>query len=229
MAGRDKDATWHTLGRLCWDLDWSPTRLLYELQNGLQYRTVPPGHVIDWHDRRVPYNFNVEASKVTIFESRGWLTLGVEVLPPTDPEVPAPSVNIPAASPAPPRRVSEAELRKGLQHLAEHHPAGTRPLDAETVHKMMETHFGVSIERDRIRQALKDVAPHFNLPRGRPRKRAQGPAIRHGDHREWTSPGAPVPGAALLLPLPPRFLVVLGVALVVAGALLMPRVLLAIR
>ena len=175
MTGRDKDATWRSLRTLCRERDWSKHRLLHELQNGLPYRTIPEGYVINWHDpRRVQPNLNVEASEVAILDARRRLvTVGVEVLPPTDAEVPALSANAPAASPAPPRNVSEADLRSGLQHLVEHHPSGTRPPDEETLHKMLETHLGASIQRDRIRQALKDVAPHFKLPPGRPRKGAQ--------------------------------------------------------
>ncbi len=174
VTRRDKDATWRSVGTLCRERDWSKPRLIHELQNGLRYRTIPEGYVIDWHDRlRVQPNLNVEASEVKIYVNRRWLTVGIEVLPPMDPEVPAPSANAQAASPAPPRNISEADLRSGLQHLVKHHPSGNRPPDEETLHKMLETHLGASIQRDRIRQALKDVAPHFKLRRGRPRKSKQ--------------------------------------------------------
>jgi hypothetical protein len=91
VTGRDKDATWHTFGTLCRERDWSKQRLLYELQNGLPYRTVPPGHTIDWHKSSV--ELDLERSEVAY--TRGVLqfegvvgldrpTVGVEVLSPTD-------------------------------------------------------------------------------------------------------------------------------------------------
>ena len=43
-------ATWRTLVTMCRECDWSKLRLVQELQSGLQYRTVPPGHTIDWSD-----------------------------------------------------------------------------------------------------------------------------------------------------------------------------------
>ena len=109
MSGRDKDATWRTLGTLCRDLDWSRPRLIHELQNGLRYRTIPPGHTIDWHDGEVLRTLDVGASTVQpilgVLNVPGAIgfdapLLGIEVLPPGD-EVPAPSTNAPTASPAP--------------------------------------------------------------------------------------------------------------------------------
>jgi hypothetical protein len=101
VAGRDMDATWRSLGTLCRELDWSKPRLLYELQNGLRYRTVPPGHTIDWNDPEVQRSLDVEASTVRLVlgafaltEGGGApafgidsLTVGIEVLPPIDVEV----------------------------------------------------------------------------------------------------------------------------------------------
>jgi hypothetical protein len=96
VVGRDTDATWRSLGTLCRERDWSRPRLIYELQNGLRHRTVPPGHTIDWHDPTAVSSLDVEASTVMIlgevldmavgFDSR---IVGVEVLPPMDAEVPA--------------------------------------------------------------------------------------------------------------------------------------------
>src|SRR5262249_50947897 len=124
VTGRDKDATWRTLGALCRERDWSIPRLLHELKNGLPYRTIPEGYVIEWDEWDDPYMrryLDVEASEILIPDGgmlgivppspktrRGPLTLGIEVLPPTDAEVPAPAPEAPAASPAPPRQVSEA-------------------------------------------------------------------------------------------------------------------------
>jgi hypothetical protein len=104
MAGRDTDATWRSTGTLCRELDWSRLRLLHELRNGLSYRTYPPGHVIDWHHPDVERSLDLEASAVTItlgvVAEKGEacfvlgldrLTVAVEVLPPTDAEVPLPA------------------------------------------------------------------------------------------------------------------------------------------
>src|SRR5262245_24751127 len=63
---RDMNATWRTLATLCRDLDWSKQRLIYELQNGLRHRTVPPGHTVDWHDPTAVSSLDVEASTVMI-------------------------------------------------------------------------------------------------------------------------------------------------------------------
>jgi len=95
VAGRDKDATWRTLGTLCRELDWSPRRLLHELQGGLRYRTIPEGREIDWHDPNVRRWLNLEASEVTFYDEKlakersrglvislGQVTIGIEVLPP---------------------------------------------------------------------------------------------------------------------------------------------------
>jgi hypothetical protein len=100
VTGRDKDATWRTLGALCRERDWSPRRLLHELQRGLSYRTIPAGHAIDWHAPDVV--IDVEASEATytkgVPDVAGAVTLdrptvGIEVLPPRDAEVPAPAAS----------------------------------------------------------------------------------------------------------------------------------------
>ena len=70
MIGRDKDATWRTTATLCRELDWGRQRLIYELENGLPSRTVPPGRVIDWRDPRMQRGLNVETSELSF--SRRW-------------------------------------------------------------------------------------------------------------------------------------------------------------
>ena len=83
---RDKDATWRSLGTLCRERDSSKRRLLHELQNGLPNRTIPPGHVIDWHDPGV--SLDVECSEVSFcgsgILSLGRVTVGIEVLAPPE-------------------------------------------------------------------------------------------------------------------------------------------------
>jgi hypothetical protein len=106
---RDKDATWRSLGTLCREQDWSRPRLIYELQNGLPYRSIPPGRAIDWHDPDVVRGLDVEASEATI--THGVLavggvlgldrpTVGIEVLPPEDAEMPSPPADEPIAAAA---------------------------------------------------------------------------------------------------------------------------------
>ena len=83
------NATRSTFGRACRERDWSKKRLEYELQNGLPYwivrhPSVPPNHVINWHDDYVLKSLDVEASTVT-------LVLGGEVVGP------APDLDLKAA------------------------------------------------------------------------------------------------------------------------------------
>jgi hypothetical protein len=190
VTRRDMDATWRTLGTLCRELDWSKRRLIHELCNGLRYRTIPEGYVIEWdNDFLWPY-LNVEASEISVpygLYAAGvappppktragldqGLTLGIEVLPPTDAEVPVPSASAPAAPPALPRKVSEADLRKAVLAIVEEHPPGSRPPDEESLHEEVERRVGAQLARDRVLAARDKVAPHFKLPVGRPRKNAQ--------------------------------------------------------
>ena len=80
MTKRDTDTTWCSLGSLCRERDWSRPRAIYELQNGLPFRTVPPGHEheIDWHADWVPQGLNLAASELSYFMFD--LTLGIEVM-----------------------------------------------------------------------------------------------------------------------------------------------------
>jgi hypothetical protein len=191
MTRRDKDATWQTLGTLCRERDWSRPRLIQELQNGLRHRTIPEGREIDWHKPSVLRSLDVEASTVTfghvevsggegnyspLFVGYVRETVGIEVLPPgapADAEAPAPPAIAPAASSAPPRKVSEAVVRAAVLAIAEEHPPGSPPLDEESLHKEVERRLGARLARDRVLAARDEVAPHFRLPVGRPRKNAQ--------------------------------------------------------
>ncbi|MFZ1090485.1 MAG: hypothetical protein WAN75_14820, partial [Xanthobacteraceae bacterium] len=109
MAGRDTDATWRSLSTLCRELDWSRPRLVHELRNGLPYRTFPPGHTVDWHHPEAEQTLNIAASEVTITQTVLMAdglpdlvrrTLGIEVLPPTDAEVPLPAASTPKVTTA---------------------------------------------------------------------------------------------------------------------------------
>jgi hypothetical protein len=91
--GRDTDATWRSLSTLCRERGWSMRRAIYELQNGLPYRTFPPGHTINWH-MVVAQTFDPDAVTIVVDgpEVLNTVTVAVEVMPPapTDAdEVPA--------------------------------------------------------------------------------------------------------------------------------------------
>jgi hypothetical protein len=164
------NATWRTLGALCREKDWSRQRLIYELCNGLRYRTVPPGApVIDWHDPlRVQRKLNIEASEIEIRWHDRWVIVGIEVLPPgapTDAE-PAPSASAPAASPAP-RRLSDAAVEQCFRDIMKERP--DNPPDEEWLLAEMKERLGASPGRQRVRNLWKVIAPLWKRPRGHPR------------------------------------------------------------
>jgi hypothetical protein len=186
-APRDKDATWLSLGTLCRELDWSKPRAVYELQNGLPHRTVPPlEHAIDWHDPEVQRSLDVTTSEVTIaraldvMKGEGsiafiWpgierLTVGIEVLAPTDVSpAPAPTPTVASSSPpASPKKVSAAKLRECLLAIVKDHP--NDPLGDDALHEEVETRLGVPVGRNRVCNARKDHAPQWVNPVGRPPK-----------------------------------------------------------
>jgi hypothetical protein len=93
---------------------------------------------------------------------------------PTDAiEVPPDAVP-PSPTAAPPRRVSEVELRDAVLAVVNKHPAGSPPLDEKAFHAKVESELGegAQLSRERVLAARDDVAPHFKLPVGRPRKSA---------------------------------------------------------
>jgi hypothetical protein len=67
VAGRDKDATWRTLGTLCREQDWGRQRLFHALADGLPYRTIPPGYtIVDWLSPVLQSCVNIEASEISV-------------------------------------------------------------------------------------------------------------------------------------------------------------------
>jgi hypothetical protein len=179
---RNMSATWRTLGALCRELDWNRHRLLYELQNGLRYRTVPPGRAIDWHHSNVRRWLNVEASEVSFYEAREpdngrgplfigprRVTVGIEVLPPgarAEADVPSPSVDVPAASLAP-RRPSDAAVEQCFRAIMKERPDD--PPDEAWLLAEMKNRLGASPGRARVRSLWKEIAPQWKRPRGHPR------------------------------------------------------------
>jgi hypothetical protein len=123
QSGRDKDATWRSLSTHCRVLGWSKPRAIYELQNGLRYRTIPPGHTIDWHDPDVELSLNAETGDLTLtlgvfggpgLVSFNTLTVSIEVLSPTDAKVPSPPADAPKATTVSPvewARIATRNLR----------------------------------------------------------------------------------------------------------------------
>jgi hypothetical protein len=84
---------WRSLNAHCRELHWSKPRAIYELQNGLPFRTIPPGHEheIDWHNRSQLSRLDLSASTMKIWQgvaestvSTLFLTVGIEVLPPVE-------------------------------------------------------------------------------------------------------------------------------------------------
>jgi hypothetical protein len=180
VTGRDKDATWRTLGTLCRELGWPWGRLHGELiARRAPYRTHPPGE-IDWGDSTL--RVDLAESKVTILDRHSaktgvtgfYKTVWVEVLPPTDAS-PAPSLPPTAASSSPPasprKNVSEAELRECILTIKTERP--NDPPDEDELWKEVERRLNAMVSRDRLRQVRDDVAPEWKLPIGRPRKSAQ--------------------------------------------------------
>jgi hypothetical protein len=182
---RDKGATWRSTGTLCRERDWSKRRLLFELENGLPYRTIPPGWTIDWSDDLVWPLLDIEASEISKPYGRmlpaivpptpksfraleAGLTLGIEVLPPgasADADVPSPS----AAAPAPPQRKTPSI--KSLQDciLAIKKDWMDAPPDRDKLRELVETRLNRPVGRDLVDRIRKQVAPQWVNPRGRRR------------------------------------------------------------
>jgi hypothetical protein len=92
VTRRDKDATWRSLAAHCRERGWSKQRAVYELQNGLRFRTVPTGHEheVDWHAFETQHNLNLETGELSLV-GLDFLTVAIELTddePPAD-EVPA--------------------------------------------------------------------------------------------------------------------------------------------
>jgi len=196
MLKRDTLATWRTTGALCRERDWSKPRLLDELLNGLRYRTVPPGHVFNWHDPTVRRALDLESSTVplgyasassTATVDTSWTmneAIGIEVLPPDATAdlaaVEAPDgmraetsvADTPAASPAPPEPISNAKLRETILAIKKDHPNDPLDVDKE-LWPEVQRRLGQSVARDDVRAAHKKVAPDWVKPVGRPRKSEQ--------------------------------------------------------
>ena len=180
-ALRDTDATWCSTDILCRALGWSKRRLLHELQNGLPYRTFPPGRTIDWHSPGV--ELNVAASEVSIFGLSGG-TFGMEVMLPTDtpasdasslapspPPLPSPSL---ASPPASPQKISPAALERCFREIW-----AERPDDPLTEGEMLdelekENRLGVRPPRQPVRDLWKNIAPQWKRPRGHPTTKSAG-------------------------------------------------------
>ena len=171
LSTRNKNATWRSLGTLCRKRDWSKPRVLYELQNGLRYRTIPPWHEkIDWHDPIMQHRLNVEASEMTMM-GLDFVTLGIEVLDePADVEAPLPSVDAPATVPAP-LRVSSKDIRDCILAIQKERP--NDPPGRDELWQEVENRLNWPVGRDRMEKLRKKVAPQWVKPKGRPRKSAQ--------------------------------------------------------
>jgi hypothetical protein len=161
----------------------SKPRLVWELQNGLPYQTWPRGIVIeiDWHDLYVLEHLDVPAGGLTKFVpgprvppilADRQIDVAIEVLWPPERPADPPLADAPAASPAAPRAVTSAALRRAVLKFAEEHSAGGPLLAEGALHEELERRLGAKFGRDRLRQALKDYAPQLKLDVGKPRKKA---------------------------------------------------------
>ena len=185
QTGR-KSERWRSLATLCHELDWLRLRLIHELQNGLRYRivpheAVPPGYVIDWHSRVSITTLDIEASTVKIDDPRPrqWspndsvvfigprrLTVGIEVLPPTD------MAEDPASPPAqrwqkpPPRDVLEAAALAVAEKCNPDDPPTA--VDWKVA---LETQLAMSVTRKCARDAMRRFAPHLKRQPGQKRNR----------------------------------------------------------
>ena len=177
VIGRDTDATWRSLGTLCRERDWSKPRLVHELQNGPPYQTIPPGHTINWRDPNVLSSLDVDASTVTILpvrpanerideygnviEPRFPITIGVEVMPPTDaPPAPSPPAAAPVKrwrKPPPADKLKPAALAVAKTY----HP--NNPPNAAAWKEALEAHLGEKVTREVARNALRDWAPTYGV------------------------------------------------------------------
>src|SRR5262245_56023056 len=167
-------ARWRSLAIHCRERGWSKARAIYELQNGLPYRFVPPlppGCSVVWSDFNVTHGFNVETGDLTLATGVFGLVEGggsppygidsvtvrieVDAAPASHAEEPsppayAPAVSAPAASPAPTRKVSEADVRDAVRAIVDEHPPGIPPLDEESFLGAVEGRLGVPVSRERI-------------------------------------------------------------------------------
>jgi hypothetical protein len=162
QSGRDKDATWRSLSTHCRALGWSKSRALYELQQGLPYRTVPPlppGYSIDWRNSNVTHSLNVETGDLMlilgVFGGPGLgfdtLTVSIEVLSPTDAEVPSPSADAPEATPVSPS-VQWATATTRTLRAQNKIPKGARKADLA---RLLEAEAQKAVKTGQISRALK--------------------------------------------------------------------------
>ena len=190
MTGRDKGATWRTTGAFCRERGWSKARLLYELQNGLPYRTFPPGHAFDWSDPYLEPYLNVEASEISfpsgvvmsaindavaVITGRPrppkrrsaleGITLGIEVLPPgapADADVPSPSAEAPAAPQRKPPSI------KALQDciLAIREDWTGAPPDRDKLRELVENRLNRPVGRDHVDRISEASCTPMGEPEG---------------------------------------------------------------
>jgi hypothetical protein len=151
VTGRDKSATWCSLGRLCRERDWSRQRLLDEFP-GLRYRTFPPGHTVNLRDDNVRRSLDVEASTVTLIGMVGggggvtgfhYLTVGIEVVPPDAPTDEAPMASAPWAIATTRRLLKEGKI-----------PERATRVKAE-LSRLLEAEAEKAVRAGKLRRALK--------------------------------------------------------------------------
>ena len=179
VTRRDMNVTWRSAGALCRDRDWSKRRLLHELQHGLPYRTIPPGHTVDWHHPVSAHTFNLETGEVTIIRGGGRVDgtlaldttiVGIEVLPPTDASAPPTPVKRQREPPAPVKRWRKPPPQKDIKGALEDIREAEPTVSGEKLATALCERLGEGMTRERARNAIRRYAPDTVKPRGRPRK-----------------------------------------------------------
>ena len=181
-SARDKDATWHSPGALCRERGWTPARLVYELQNGLPYRRIPPRDddpPIDWADPEALRTLDLERGEVSVPEGEavrdfgsvivfgtGYCVVAFEVALPTDAS-PVAAPTPPVAAPTSPRKnVSAAERERCFREIMAERP--NNPPDEEWMLAEMKKRLGASPGREEVRALWKSIAQAWKNPRGAP-------------------------------------------------------------
>jgi hypothetical protein len=192
VTGRNKDATWRSLGTVCRERGWSQRQLISEFRSGgLRVRTIPRGHEreikVSWSapDDLVVRWLDIQRSEMAVIrpvrraDGKTYFELGpivgLEVsLPAADAEVPSPPGTAPAAAPAPPvERWSKPppadKVKKAALAVAKTFKADDPPTEAEWW-AALDAKLGERVKRKVARGALADWAKHLKRRPGQTKR-----------------------------------------------------------
>jgi hypothetical protein len=182
-------ARWCPAGTACRERGWPAWKLFQELQNGLPYRTFPPGHTFDLSDPEVHRKFDAGVSTITIFAPgmpgsdylTGTVVVGIEVLLPEtdvalDEQVPEPPRQKARTSPPVERWQKKPPLddvKAAAFAVAETVSADDElPTESEWKAKL-ETQLGKTVTVELAVKALEQFAPQLKRQPGRQKKRTR--------------------------------------------------------